>query len=415
MFALIDCNNFFASCERVFDPTLRDRPVAILSNNDGCVIARSNEVKPFVPMGAVAHKYADVFRSHNISVLSSNYTLYGDFSNRVMRILSEYTPDIEIYSIDEAFLRFDGFEEYDLYDYGVSIKNDVFQRVKIPISIGIAPTKALSKIANKIAKKFPVKTNGVYLIDSDLKRDKALKWIKIDDVWGIGRRLSKRLYRYNINTAYDFIQLTDAFIKKEFSVVELRLKKELQGTPTLQLNEAQNKKSIATTRSFKKQLNDFDMIKERVVSYACRCAEKLRKQQSLCNMIHVFIRTNPFKKEAQYNNSIVINLPYPTSSSITIAKYATIGLQAIYKEGYSYKKTGVIVMGINPNTNKQLKIFGNENPRHDALMSTMDKINRRYDHRMIKLASQKSGQQFTERLYVSKRYTTSWHELLEVQ
>ena len=223
MFALVDCNNFYASCQRAFNPSLNKKPVVVLSNNDGCVIARSNEAKPFIPMGAVAFKYKSIFETNNINVFSSNYALYGDMSNRVMNTLREFTPDLETYSIDEAFLEFTGFENYNLNDYGLKIREKVLNVTKIPVSIGIAPTKALSKVANKIAKKFTEKTSGVYVIDTEEKRIKALKWTKIEDVWGVGRQISKRLQSINVFTAYDFVNLSDDYVKSKFSIVELKL------------------------------------------------------------------------------------------------------------------------------------------------------------------------------------------------
>ena len=416
MFALVDCNNFYASCERVFNPKLNCKPVVVLSNNDGCVIARSNEAKPYVPMGAVAFKYKEIFEMHDINVLSSNYALYGDFSNRVMNILSSYTPDIEIYSIDEAFLQLKGFDKYNLHDYGLEIKSKVYQLIKIPISIGIAPTKALSKIANKIAKKFPEKTRGVYVIDKQ-KRVKALKWTKIEDVWGIGRRFSKKLLSIGVKTAFDFTELPDQFIRAELSIVGLRLKHELEGRPALELDRVKNKKTIATTRSFKNDISDLSELKERISTFADSCSVKLRKQNSHCNLLMVFIQTNSHRKEhKQYSKNINIKLPYPTNSSITISKYATKALEAIYKQGYKFKKVGVIVMGITPKDARQLKLFLNENPRHEGLMETIDKVNNHYGYKLLKLGSQNPKRTWILRQEkLSNKYTTSWNELLEVQ
>ena len=233
MFALIDCNNFYVSCERVFNPKLNEKAVVVLSNNDGCAISRSNEAKALgIPMGAPAFKYEKIFRENNVQIFSSNFPLYGDMSSRVMSILSKFTPNIEIYSIDEAFLKFNGFENYNLESYCQEIKDMVMKWTGVPISIGIAPTKALAKVANRIAKKFPNQTNGVYLINSKEKRIKALKWLSIGDVWGIGFRNAKRLKNIKINTAYDFINLEDNWVRKNMSVVGLRLKKELEGEST---------------------------------------------------------------------------------------------------------------------------------------------------------------------------------------
>lgn len=417
MYALIDCNNFYASCERAFNPKLIGKPVVVLSNNDGCVIARSNEAKEFVPMGAVAFKYKDIFKQHNIAVFSSNYPLYGDMSQRVMNILSTYTPDIEVYSIDEAFLQFKGFENWDLQDYGLGIKTKVKQYTQIPISIGIAPTKALSKIANKIAKKFEDRTKGVYCIDTEEKRIKALKWTKIEDVWGIGRRISKKLKGIGVHTAFQFTLLPEEYVRKQFSVVGLRLKHELQGKPVLQLEEVKTKKNIATTRSFAKNITELSDLKERVSTFASSCAEKLRRQNSACNAIMVFIHTNGHRKEqAQYSKNLVIKLPYGSNSDITISRYAIKALEAIYKKGYAYKKAGVIVMGIVPENTLQHNLFYQENPKHKTLMQTVDNVNRRLGRKKIKIANQniqKTWVMRQERL--SKKYTTDWSELLEVQ
>lgn len=417
MFALVDCNNFYASCERVFKPALIDKPIVILSNNDGCVIARSNEAKPFIPMGAVAFKYKETFKAHNIHVFSSNYALYGDLSNRVMSVLQTFTPDIEIYSIDEAFLQFNGFDNYDLNEYGLTIKNTVKNITHIPISVGMAPTKALSKVANKIAKKFAKQTNGVYIIDSEEKRIKALKWTKIEDVWGIGRRISQKLKAININTAYDFTQLNDNYVRKQFSVVGLRLKKELCGESVLGLDEIKNKKAIATTRSFEHNLTEFSDIAERVATFTSSCAQKLRTEKTYCTIIYVFLRTNRHQNEkTQYNNGISINLPYPTQSDIVLTQYTQIALKSIFKHKYAYKKAGVILMGLTTEDGLQTNLFLNENPKHSILMETMDKLNTKIGNKKVKLANQNPKTTWIMRQEkLSNRYTTNWNEILEVK
>ena len=269
MFALIDCNNFYVSCERVFNPSLEKKPVVVLSNNDGCAISRSDEAKALgIPMGAPAFKFEKFFEQYNVKVFSSNFPLYGDMSSRVMSILSKFSPNIEIYSIDEAFLKFEGFDRYDLDYYCLNIKNMVLKWTGIPISIGIAPTKSLAKVANRIAKKFPNKTKGVYLMNSEEKRVKALKWLKIEDVWGIGFRHAKKLRSINITTAYNFINLEDNWVRTNMSVVGLRLKKELEGRSVLDLEEIRSpKKAIATTRSFEGTINNFEKVKERISTF----------------------------------------------------------------------------------------------------------------------------------------------------
>lgn len=417
MFALIDCNNFYASCERAFRPDLNGKPVVVLSNNDGCVIARSNEAKAVgVPMGAPAFEYEELFKKNKVHVFSANFALYGDMSQRVMSILSEYTPDLEIYSIDEAFLKLKGFEKYNLQTYGEEMQQRVTKWTGIPISIGIAPTKALSKVANRIAKKYPKETKSTYIIDSEEKRIKALKWIKTEDIWGIGRQHAKRLKVLNINTAYDFTQMTDSWVQKHLSIVGLRLKLDLQGIPTLDFEIIQPKKNIATTRSFEKLYTEFDDLKERVITFAVSCSEKLRRQKSACNAMMVFIHTNEYRKDLpQYSRNIVIKLPYPTNSSIELAKFATDGLAKIFKQGYSYKKAGVIVMDFTSEDNIQLNIFENSDARHIPLMKSVDKINALFGQQKVKLASQDIKKMWKMRqLKLSPRYTTNLNEIIIV-
>ncbi|KAA6439907.1 Y-family DNA polymerase [Dyadobacter flavalbus] len=309
MFALIDCNNFYASCERVFRPELNGVPIVVLSNNDGCVVARSNEAKALdIPMGAPAFEYEKMFEKHGVQVFSSNYALYGDMSARVMTILGAFCPDLEVYSIDEAFLSFDGFKHFDLQKIGIEMRKKVQKCTGIPVSVGFAPTKALAKVANRIAKKFP-ELGGVYIIDTVEKLQKAIKWLKIEDVWGIGRQHAKRLNAQGIRTALDFTLMSDAWVKKNMSIVGLRLKKELSGIRTLELDEISDKKSIACTRSFDKNYSTYDEIKERIVTYATICAEKLRKQDCCCNVLQIFIVTNFFRQDQpQYSMSISVDL-----------------------------------------------------------------------------------------------------------
>ena len=308
MFALIDCNNFYASCERVFQPQYEGKAVVILSNNDGCVIARSNEAKALgIPMGAPAFKFRNEFKKHNIRVFSSNYPLYGDMSHRVMKILETYTPNVEIYSIDEAFLKFEGYQNYDLFSYALKMRSVVLKWTGIPTSIGIAPTKSLAKIANKIARKFPSQTKNVHILDTDDKRIKSLKFFGLSDIWGIGRRLSRRLENIGCNNALDFINLPEPWVRNNLSIVELKIQQELKGTSNLNLESLKVKKSIATTRSFERPISDLHKLKERVSTFSLSCAEKLRRQNSLANVIIVFIRSNFFRKDLkQYSCSKVI-------------------------------------------------------------------------------------------------------------
>ncbi len=417
MIALVDCNNFYASCERVFQPQLNNTPVVVLSNNDGCVIARSDESKALgIPMGAPFFKLKELVKQHQIKCFSSNFPLYGDMSSRVMQILSNFTPEIEIYSIDEAFLSLEGFKEEELEAYAAQMKKKVEQYTGIPISIGIAPTKALAKVANRIAKKFKERTKGVYLIDNEQKRIKALKWLKIEDVWGIGRQHSKRLQLKQVYTAWDFTELNDAWVRKELSVMGLRLKRELEGQQSLFLEQPQNKKSIATTRSFKTNITDLETLEERVATFAVHCAEKLRKQKSCCSMISVFLRSNPFDKSQPYVfRNTTISLPYSSDSSILIASYAQKALRHIYKSGVPYKKAGVLVLDLQPNETQQLNLFCDTQPKHKDLMKVMDKMNNRYG-KALQLASQNlTGKWIMRQENLSQRYTTDINELILVR
>ncbi|HLW29716.1 MAG TPA: Y-family DNA polymerase [Brumimicrobium sp.] len=418
MFALVDCNNFYASCQRAFEPKLLGKPIVILSNNDGCVIARSNEAKALgIPMGAPAFKYKSIFEKNNVFVYSSNFALYGDMSARVMNMLSTFTPEIEIYSIDEAFLKFKGFELFDLNELGLKMQRTVTKGTGIPISIGFAPTKALTKVATRIAKKFPEKTKSVYTIDTEEKRIKALKWTKIEDVWGIGRKHAKRLQARNIHNAYQFTLLPDSWVRKEMAVVGLRLKHELEGKSTLDLEEIKNKKTIATTRSFERSMTKLEDISERIATFTASSSEKLRKQNSYCNMIMVFVNTNYFRKDQpQYSRKIVIKTDFPTNSTIELNYYAQKGLEAIFKEGYHYKKAGVVLMELTPNNKTQLSLFNTSNPKHQPLMSVIDKLNRSYGNNKIKFANQSLGRQWKmKQEKLSPCFSTNINDIIKIK
>ena len=419
MFALVDCNNFYASCERVFQPQWKGKPVVILSNNDGCVIARSNEAKALgIPMGAPAFKYQAQFKRQKIKVFSSNYPLYGDMSSRVMSILERYTPNIELYSIDEAFLQFKGFDLFDLQKEGMKMQKQIKKWTGIPVSVGIAPSKALAKIANKIAKKFAVKTGGVYSINTEEKRIKALKWTSISDVWGIGRQHLQQLEAIGVANAWQFSLLSDDWVRKQMSVLGLRLKKDLQGLPSIQLEEVKApKKGIATTRSFEGNLTSFSDLEERVSTFASNCAEKMRKQQSSCQALLVFIRSDPYKKDViSYRNSCVLTLPYATNSSIILSRYAILGLRKIFKENIAYKKAGVMIMGLLPTEKRQLNLFENNNTKHVALMKSLDKIHKRFGPYQIKLANQDLNRTWKmKQQYLSNRFTTELKDVITVK
>lgn len=417
MFALVDCNNFYASCERVFNPALEGKPIAVLSNNDGCFIARSNEAKALgLPMGAPVFKYEAFCKANSIEVFSSNYPLYGDMSARVMQILSQFTPEIEIYSIDEAFLLLKGFDYVDLATYGKEMQQRVEKWTGIPVSIGIAPTKALAKVANKIAKKFKERTGGVHVIETAESITKALKWTQIADVWGIGRQHARRLEVLQIKTAYDFTRLPEDWVRKQMAVVGLRLQQDLKGIPTLGLEEGQkSKKGIATTRSFEGTISSLPELEERIATFANHCAQKARAQKSAANVLMVFLRNNPFDpKVPRIRKYLAIPLAYPTDSSITLGQVAIKGLRALYEPGVAYKKAGVMISGLVPVNEKQLDLFQRELPKHDALMAVMDKMNKRYGN-ALKVGNQDLLRTWKmKQEHLSKRYTTSLSEIITV-
>jgi DNA polymerase V len=338
-----------------------------------------------------------------------------------MKILEGFTPNLEVYSIDEAFLNFDGMPVSDFHDYGLQMKRRVQKWVGIPVCVGFAATKALAKVANKIAKKYQDRTQGVYVIDTEEKRVKALKWTKIEDVWGIGYRLKKKMHAHNILTAYDFTKPQHEFwIRKEMGVLGMRLKYELEGKSVLDLEPIkEQKKSIATTRSFPKQLSDLDALRERIATFAAVCAEKLRKQKSCCHTIIVMLVVDRHKYENQkYYYNRAITLPYATNSTITIANAAIAILKELHEgnEGMQFKKAGVIVTQFIDEDKKQFQLFEEENPKHLALMKAMDSLNTKIGNRKVKLASQNLKVTWNmKQNHLSQNYTTNFKELLEIK
>lgn len=419
MYALVDCNNFYASCERVFQPQLTGKPIVILSNNDGCVISRSYEAKDLgIPMGAPEFKFREQLKQQNVQVFSSNYALYGDLSNRVMKILEGFTPNVEVYSIDEAFLNFDGMKISNYHDYGLQMKNRVQKWVGIPVCIGFAQTKALSKVANKIAKKFQERTSGIYIIDTEEKRIKALKWTKIEDVWGIGFRLTTKMKAKNIHTAYDFtLPQNESFIKKEMGVVGMRLKYELEGQSVLEMEEPKTKKNIAITRSFDGNISTFNEMKERVSTFATVCAEKLRKQNSCCHGVILYLRKDKYKVDRQrYNFYKLETLPFASNSNITLSSVAVKMLSELFEEGETYKKAGIIVTQIIPQDQKQFHLFEEENPKHQKLMQVIDAFHKKTGERKIRLGNQDLQRTWKmKQNHLSKKYTTDIKEIFEVK
>ncbi|HHW13040.1 MAG TPA: Y-family DNA polymerase [Firmicutes bacterium] len=417
MFALVDCNNFYVSCERVFRPDLNGRPVVVLSNNDGCIIARSEEAKQLgIKMGEPAFKIAAFLEQNQVAVFSSNYVLYGDLSHRVMQTLGRFTPELEIYSIDEAFLNLTGLP-VDWAAYARTIRETVGRHVGIPVSIGVAPTKVLAKVANHRAKKIPGQ-NGVCVLADPGAIEEALKNFDVGEVWGIGRQYAKLLNSIQVYTAWDFLQLDDDWVRKRMTVMGLRIKKELAGIACLEMELIPPaKKAICTSRSFGEEQTELEPINEAVATYAARCAEKLRRQRSCAGMLMVFLHTNGFKPhEPQYARNLVCKLPVPTNSTIELIRYASAALRAIYRKGYRYKKAGVIVLEIGPEERVQGSLFDRvDRAKHAAVMREMDAINAKYGRDTIKVAAQGLGGRWRlrqERL--SPCYTTRWSDIIKV-
>jgi DNA polymerase V len=419
MYALVDCNNFYASCERVFQPQLVGKPIVILSNNDGCIISRSDEVKALgIPMGGPEFKVREELKQKNVHVFSSNYALYGDLSNRVMKILEGFTPNIEVYSIDEAFMNFNGMNIKDYQEYGIQMRKRILKWLSIPVSVGFAETKALAKVANKIARKFPEKTLCSYVIDTEEKRIKALKWTKIEDVWGIGFRLTKKMQARNILTAYDFtLPHNEGFIKKEMGVVGIRLKMELEGKSVLEMEEPKDKRNIAITRSFDGNITTFNEMKERVSTFATVCAEKLRKQKSCCHGVILYLRKDKYKVEKErYNFYKLETLPFASNSNLTLSSVAVKLLKEIFEEGEIYKKTGVIVTQIIPENQKQFHLFEEENPKHQKLMKVIDDFHKKTGERKIRLGNQDLQRTWKmKQNHLSPKYTTDIKAIFTVK
>ena len=416
MIALVDCNNFYASCERVFQPKLEGKPIVVLSNNDGCVIARSNEAKALgIKMGAPAFKMKSIFDRNNVSVFSSNFALYGDISNRVMRILSQKAPAIEIYSIDEAFLDFNGIKKPN--QFSIELRKIVKKWTGIPVSIGVAPTKTLAKVANHVAKKY--KSNGVFVLNNESSINRVLKHIPVEELWGVGRQYAKFLSTRGFETAYDLVSANESWIRTNMKVNGLRMVKELKGIPCYELElTSARKKNICTSRSFGMEVKELKDLKEAVANHATMCAMKLRKEKSLATSILVFIKTNPFKNEDfQYNNAQKIIMKVPSNDSMEITKNALLLLNIIYKKGYSYKKAGVIVSDIVPEGSRQLSLFTNKDPfKVNNVMKAIDKVNQAMGRNKVRLAVQGFDRKWRlKQEKLSPCYTTRFSDILTVK
>ena len=417
IFALVDCNNFYVSCERVFDPYLAKKPIIVLSNNDGCVISRSNEAKSLgIPMGAPFYKYREIIEKNNIEVYSSNYQFYGDMSQRVMKSLGMIIPkqDIEIYSIDEAFIRLDGYESPDVIDLSIEIKKNILNWTGIPISVGIAQTKTLSKVASHIAKKNT--STGVFDIRNNKLQEQILSNFQIEDLWGISYRWGKKLRKLGINNGLDLRNSDTKFIRKKFNIVLERMVYELRGIPCLDIEKVTNKKSIMSSRSFGKLVTELESLEQAISTYATIACEKLRHQNSKSQGIYVFLQTNRFRKDLpQYRRSMKYKLDLPTSDTGYIINAGKKILKKIYRKGYHYQKCGIMLFDLSSKYIQQENLFVKSNQSNEHLMESLDTINKAMGSDTVFFAAKGTQNNWKmRRNKLSSRYTTNWMELPKV-
>ena len=430
MYGIIDCDNCFVSCERVFRPDLKDKPVVVLSNNDGCVVARSNEAKRMgIKEGTPYYQLADLFPNQKIAVFSSNYELYGELTGRVVAIIRSEAPVCFRYSIDECFVYLDDMEEVNLQKWGEHLHKRVRKEVGMPVSIGLAPNKTLAKIAGRLAKKYEIYRHCC-LIDDDYKREKALEWCAIEDVWGIGRRYAARMQSMGVRTALDLARRHKDWVRETFNNINIvRTWQELNGEDCVPNEELAKKKSICTSRSFNGMITDFETLRTHVANYASRCAEKLRMQDTVTSIVSVFIHTNPFREDlAQYWNSQELRLITPTNSTIPIVQAATEVLRALYRPGYHYKKAGVIVMGIGPDSPIQQDLFdvnAEQIEKMRQIDEVVDRINRMNGSETIVIGTQQYTKKdgigkadvFANAIkhdFRSKNPTTRWSDIIKL-
>lgn len=414
MIALVDCNNFYVSCERVFAPRLRNRPVVVLSNNDGCVIARSEEAKALgIKMGAPFFQVDYLIEKENLHVFSSNYTLYGDMSARVMEALSMFTPETEIYSIDEAFLSVEAHKNQSAA-FGEKIRADVFKWLGLPVSIGVAPNKTLAKIANRLAKRLNL---GVFELSDEKLINEILTETPINDVWGIGYNSAKKLNALGIKNSFQLKTLDRRWARKLLSVVGARIVEELNGNVCLPLELAPPpKKSITCSRSFGCPVEKIECLNEALDSYLVKAGEKLRRKNLTANAVTVFLSTNRFAKNRQYNNSLTIELANATNSTRELRDWTRKALRQIYRDGYFYKKVGVILQGLQPETSETVRLYDEKAYEKDKrLMRAVDEISGKFGSRAIRFGVQKNARQWQMKAEMrSQRYTTSLKEVLVV-
>ncbi|MBR7026403.1 MAG: Y-family DNA polymerase [Bacteroidales bacterium] len=417
MVGLCDCNNFFASCERVFRPDLDGKPVVVLSNNDGCIIARSNEAKALgIKMGTPLFQARDVIEKNGVAVFSSNYQLYGDMCNRVISILKETVPSIEVYSIDEAFLNLEGLPLDGLQQKGRDLSARIKKDTGIPVSIGIAPTKTLAKIASKLCKQYP-KLKGCCLMHRPQDIEKVLRKFPVGDVWGIGRKYRRRLEQMGVTTAWDFCSLPRAEVSRMMSVTGVKTWLELHGEPCIGFDDVtQERQTLCVSRSFAHDVYDLNQLDAAIATFTGKVAEKLRRQNLKASVLHVFILTNRHRDEHPQDYSIrTTGFEVAINSTIEMSEAAAAALKAIYKKGFGYKRAGVMVTDLVDSDKVQGVFFDTvDHEKQDRLMKVIDSINALNGNSTVRIASNGEMDQFSTRTRVSRRYTTRWDELMEV-
>lgn len=417
LYALIDCNNFFVSCERAFNPRLRNRPVVVLSNNDGCIVARSNEAKALgIPMGAPLFQYRQLLDAHNVVLCSANFSLYGDMSARVMQTLETMSPEVEVYSIDEAFVR---VWTEDPEAFGHTLSRRILQWTGIPVSIGIAPSKTLAKVATHVSKKEP-RYQGICVLDRPELWENQLKKMATNDIWGIGRRISQKLTRLGVHSAYDLTLCDDNWVRKQLSVIGLRTVMELRGISCLEFDAfSETKQSITCSRSYGKPVNTLEGVWEATAHYTARAAEKLRSQKSLAKGMTLFLSRHPYVPGSSHTTYVQFSLPVPTQYTPQLIEYAKQGIQQLFIPGLTYRKSGVVLTNFVQENAVQTDLFApidDKIEKQKKAMQAFDAIHRRYGSNALQFAAEGLQKEWRNKRDIqSQAYTTDWDELLVVK
>lgn len=419
LLAILDCNNCYASCEEIFEPKFRGKPVVVLTSNDGQAIAKNQLAKSLpIDWNAPYHLLKPILEQFGVIALSSNYTLYGDISARIMRMVYSFNPDMEVYSIDEAFLNFDSFKEINVTDYCKKIRKSILRGIGMPVSIGLANTKTLCKIANRYVKKH-FREIGVYAIDTEEKRIELLKLTPINDIWGVGSRLTAKLTKMGINTAYDLSLVKPDWARRNLTIVGERMIRELNGQRCIDLEYTPKRKDIiASQKSFGKYTDNLDFMEQALSTYVSRCAEKLRKQKSVAGQLQVMVQTNRWNtNQKQYYNSISCKLDIPTSNTPTLIQIAIKGLNAIYKKGYTYKRVGVMLMDLRDNSDGTLNMFIEvDRAKNEKLMNIVDKINRMNGSNTLRYGTMGYSKEWKmKQSMLTRCYTTRLSDIIKIK